>query len=54
MLAHPVCVGSSAPQRAFALLPYCGSFSADRSTGCVEGVEAPVGLNGASVPDLHE
>lgn len=37
VLAHPVCVGSSAPQRALALLPYCGSFSADRSTGCMEG-----------------
>lgn len=34
VLAHPVCVGSRAPQRAFALLPYCRSFSADRSTGC--------------------
>ncbi len=37
-----------------ATVPYCGSFSADRSTGCVEGVYAPMGLNGASVPDLHE
>ena len=44
MLAHPVCVGSSAPQRAFALLPYCDSFWADRSAGCQEGVYASMGL----------
>lgn len=54
VLAHPVCVGSSAPQREFALLPCCSSFSADRSTDCVEGAYAPMGLNDASVPELHE
>lgn len=42
VLAHPFCVGSSAPQRAFALLLYCSSFSADHSNGYKEGVHAPM------------